>query len=430
MSRPEFRPGPDALLGEATKFLDATAPPPAVAAPPDPARADAAGEARQRHDLESSPVAPAGTAGGFDDWSPRSITEGLDPQLPLSAPELLGWVYPGKMHLISGRPETGKTWFVLTAIVAAVRADGAALFIDADVNGQREIAARLASLGLCWEEITAVGYTDDVHEYFADESGRRGLAEWVRRNAERGPVVVVIDSLNAAIAALRYSLDEAGVTAFENVVVNPLKSAGAAVILVDHIPMSGDERSPYTISSQRKHAASDVHVRVKSVSASLTRGGPPVAHDLLLMKCRPGGIDSHGPTRFMGRITLTPGEDGAMGWGLVLGPPKAKESPGPAVAVRPRVVMQRVSEWAHGQPESFSKNEAEKAVTGKAETKRSAIDILLDEGYLSHSEEGYRYVRAYRAEEDRESDDGPPRPEVDGGMSSRSSQDDGGRRGV
>jgi hypothetical protein len=81
--------------------------------------------------------------------------------------------------------------------------------------------------------------------------------------------------------------------------------------------------------------------------------------------------------------------------------------------------MERVSEYLSGQDGAVSRRSIEDHVSGKGEAKRTAIDILVDEGYAKHAD-GPRgaklveFLRLYReADEEEESDNSTssrPRP--------------------
>jgi hypothetical protein len=67
--------------------------------------------------------------------------------------------------------------------------------------------------------------------------------------------------------------------------------------------------------------------------------------------------------------------------------------------------MEKVSRFVEMQPAPVSRNEVEKAVAGKAEALRTALDVLTGEGYLEESKGDKRArlvesIRAYREDLD------------------------------
>ncbi|MFP5450374.1 MAG: AAA family ATPase, partial [Thermoleophilia bacterium] len=343
----------------------------------------------------------AAAAATVGPWTPPSILDGVDLDAPPPAPEILGLIYPEKLHLVSGRPEAAKTWLALALGVEATRNGGALLIIDTDGTGQRDLAHRLRGLGLDSDALADVAYTDSPREVFAAEN-LPGLQGWIRERATRGPVIVVIDSANPTLAALSYRLDEEGMSQLEAAAIKPLKAAGATVLLIDHIAIHADRDSPYSIGTQRKHAAADVHLRLDSIGEPLTRGGQPSTFAIRGMKDRPGGIERHGQQRHVGRVTFTPGPGGAVSYSIELGPPTAGEQ---RATWRPTRLMERVSAWAANQPGAFSKRTAESEVSGKGEAIRAAIDALYAEGYLTASGDKWKHAQTYREADDPEAEE-------------------------
>jgi hypothetical protein len=86
---------------------------------------------------------------------------------------------------------------------------------------------------------------------------------------------------------------------------------------------------------------------------------------------------------------------------------------------RPTVLMERVSRRLEGHPESVSQNWIEKNVEGKVGGLRAAVEVLVDEGYLSKEEtpKGWKLTsaRPYREDHDpvlelEDETASPPRP--------------------
>lgn len=331
-------------------------------------------------------------------WSPQSILDGIDLDAPPPTPELLGLTYPQKLTLISGRPETAKTWTALVIGRDAIHRGGVVLVVDTDGTGQRDIASRFLNLGLTRGDLARVAYSDDPRTLFNNDT-RPALEAWIADHATRGPVVVVIDSANPTLAALGYRLDEEGVTQLEAAAINPIKRAGGTPIVIDHVAIHADRDSPYSIGTQRKHAAADVHLRLDSLGEPLTRNGPPSAYAIRGMKDRPGGLRRHGKDHHLGRITFTPQPDGAITADITLGPPTPNDS---RATFRPTVLMDRVSRWAELQPGPFSKRDAEREVQGKSPAIRAAIDALHAEGYLTTRNGRWTHNRRYREADDPE----------------------------
>ena len=190
--------------------------------------------------------------------------------------------------------------------------------------------------------------------------------------------------------------------AVEAAVIAPIKRAGGTPVLIDHVAMRAAQNSPYSISSQRKHAASDVHLRLEASGPPLTRGGAPASFTLTGQKDRPGGIERRGKTRHVGKVTFTPQPDGAVDWRVDLSAPSVNEE---QAQLRPTGLMERVSQWTMGQPGLFSKRDVNENVKGNASDMRKAVDVLVGEGYLADlgkgpSQKSFQHLRVYREADD------------------------------
>src|SRR4249920_3230381 len=96
----------------------------------------------------------------------------------------------GRWSLHFARPS--KTWLALAAVVEAMRAGGAAIVLDTDGGGQRDLAMRLVvDFGLEPELAWRVGYSDDPHEWFGTDAARALVVGRCARMAELGPVICV-----------------------------------------------------------------------------------------------------------------------------------------------------------------------------------------------------------------------------------------------
>lgn len=356
-------------------------------------------------------VGGLGAAPADESWTPAEILDGVDLNAPPPDPDLLGLGYPdGRFHLVSGRPEAAKTWLMLEVAREVMRRDGAVLILDTDGTGQRDIAQRFINLGSDPEDLEGhVFYSDDPSDWFG-RSEIDQVLEWLAPLPR--PAMLIVDAINPTLAALGMKLDEMGVTELEARVIAPMKRAGVSVWMTDHLAIHADGDSPYSIGSQRKHGAADVHLRIESGGEPLQRGGQPARFRIRGMKDRPGGMERHGASRYVGRVTFTPGEDGAVATQIDLGPP----TPGEKKEMwRPTHLMERVSTWASVQLGTFSKTQVEKDVPGKAQHLRGAVDVLLAEGYLSADGARYKHERAYRQSDDPEAGDGrdgPPTPSL------------------
>ena len=141
-------------------------------------------------------------------------------------------LYEGLLHSVAGAPGTGKTLLALYLAIQVMRHDGRVLYLDAE-NGPRLIAERLEHLG------AEADILDERFHYYPadltlDDDNLSRLAVTV---AEARPVLAIFDSFADFIAAA--GLEEnsnTDCTYWVSKVVQPLKKAGIAVLILDHIP--------------------------------------------------------------------------------------------------------------------------------------------------------------------------------------------------
>ena len=141
-------------------------------------------------------------------------------------------IYAGLMHSMAGPPGSGKTLLALWLAVLVMRGGGRVLYLDTE-NGPRLVAERLLDLGADKDVL------DDLFFYYrADLTlDPEDLSRLAATVAEARPALVVFDSFADFIAAA--GLEEnsnTDCTLWVSQVAQPLKNAGTAVLILDHVP--------------------------------------------------------------------------------------------------------------------------------------------------------------------------------------------------
>ncbi len=175
----------------------------------------------------------------------------------IQPPEQLveGLLYRGRLHAINAEPGEGKTITALYAAREVIRKGLPVLCFDAE-NGPGPIAERLADMGATPEELD-----EFLHYYSSPEIslGADALEDLRATVEEVRPALVVFDSLADYLALAGLEENAAGdVTRWILAVAQPLKEAGAAVLLLDHVAKSADNRGRYARGSGAKLAKCDV----------------------------------------------------------------------------------------------------------------------------------------------------------------------------
>lgn len=234
----------------------------------------------------------------------------------------------------------------LTAVVALeATAERTSLYLDLEgIPGT--LLERLEAAGLSDEQLTRVLYLRP--------SVQAGPEEIRAMVARAGPELVALDSYDAALAAFGLETKNEDIRAFHTLVMEPLRSTGATVLVADHVAKNREQRGPYSIGGQSKLALADAHLGLTTI-APLRRG----AGGKLKVKAHK---DRHGWLPRTAIFDLTSHETtGALSWNV-----SVEDEPGDADGWRPTVLMERASRYLELQPGEVSRSSVERDVQGKA----------------------------------------------------------------
>ena len=290
-------------------------------------------------------------------------------------------------------------------------------WVDLDAMGAGEILSRLRALGV----------SDDViHELFLYyEPSQRligdALDEVCDEIADRRIRLFVIDAFNGMLNL--HGLDPAktsDIETFWREVATPITDAGAAPTLLDHVTKNAEGRGKYSYGSERKASGAIVHLGFRVIGDPLRRGGSGKAI-LTTHKDRPGFL----PRPVVGRLVL---DSDGVNVTYVLEEDRSHVGD----RFRPTIYMERVSIELERQDEARPKKWIEDNVTGKADSKRSALEVLVDEGFVAvrTRSRGHYFtsLRPFREADDR-GDEEPgetsslPRPNLVPSLRSTPSRD-------
>jgi hypothetical protein len=295
-------------------------------------------------------------------WQPLNLAA-PEYATPPEPPSLVGLIYRGKRHLVSGPPEALKTMFCYIVALEHIRAGGVAAIVDLEMG---PVAARtlLAELGASEAELADVYYVEpDAPPTEAD----------LEAMLAAGVTLAIVDSAAGAYALS--GLDDnqrKDAETWARTWLHRLWQAGVTTLTIDHVAKDVDGRGKWAIGSERKVGGVDVHLGLHVVRP-LSRGSSGLVR-ITAHKDRPGflarqhaaaelEIDSEAYTN---ALTWTfreaSGEDG--GW-------------------RPTLLMERVLEYLAKHPEPVSRSTLANAVRGKRQFVLQAIDELLTEGRLA-----------------------------------------------
>jgi hypothetical protein len=222
-------------------------------------------------------------------------------------------LYAGKINILFGDPESGKTWVALAAIVEALRDGGRATFVDLDHNGMAEIVSRLLLLGAKPADLS------DLNRFrYAEPEDAEGLAQRIRALRAWRPDCAVVDSIGEALPMLGLSSNSPDdYTVMNRTVLTPLSTAGAAVVGIDHMPKDDDARKKgQTGTLAKRRTVNGVTLRV-SVHETFAPGMGG-STSMTVTKDRPGGVRTHcpmvGKEQSAGRFVMKAYPDGSLRW--------------------------------------------------------------------------------------------------------------------
>lgn len=221
-------------------------------------------------------------------------------------------LYAGKVNVLFGDPECGKTWIALAAVVEALKAGHRAAVIDLDHNGMAEVVSKLLMLGAKPADL------GDLERFrYSEPEDAEDLARVISDLRAWRPGVAVVDSIGEALPMLALSSSSPDdYTRMNRFVMTPLSSAGAAVIGIDHLPKDDAAREKgQTGTAAKRRTVNGVTLRV-TVKDAFTPGHGGSAN-LTIYKDRPGGLrgaSPRGKNPPAGRFVMDDDGTGTLSW--------------------------------------------------------------------------------------------------------------------
>jgi hypothetical protein len=300
--------------------------------------------------------------------------------------------YPGLRHVYSGEPEALKSWAALVLCAEQIALGHNVMYVDYEM-GQRMTLERLLALRLTKDQIRGQFTYLEPHEAFTDTQIQTDTLTLLE---QRQTTLIVVDAFAGALQSHGLNQNEsADVEAFYRRVINPLRSHGAAIVLLDHLAKNTETRGKFAIGSERKVGAADVHLSFATITP-FGRGRIGRA-SITVHKDRPGYL-----TRpKIGELELVsdPATHTAT-WRLEYADPADENR-----EFRPTRLMEKISRWLELQYEPLSQETVVNAVPGNAQGKRTALALLVREQYVSR-QDGPRgahlhtHTKPYREAED------------------------------
>jgi len=322
-------------------------------------------------------------------WLPRSVEFDEDETEP--GPTVLYrtdgqcLLYAGKVNAIFGESESGKTWVALEAVRQQLVQGNRVFYVDFE-DSKRGIRGRLKALGVMREQFERFRYANPDGAY--NEIAQQALLGAIR---DFTPNLIVVDGVNAAMNLLGLDLEKnKDATQFSQVVLRPLRLWGAAILTIDHVTKSKDNRGNYAIGAQAKRADIDGVAIAVDVSMPFGRGSNGKLN-LKITKDRPGfvrGISQE--ASYIGHVDLISQPDNRIEISVVGG--QTGFSPH-------EYLMRKVSEFMEKHGAELSTNQIVQAIEGGTDQIKKALAQLEGQGFLGVRAQGqgryYTHLKSY-----------------------------------
>lgn len=192
--------------------------------------------------------------------------------------------YAGKINALFGESESGKTWVALEAVRQELEKGNNVFYLDFE-DSVRGIYNRLNTLGADLSHFKTFLYSNP------SEPLSVGAREALLTKIDYfKPSLIVVDGVNAAMNIMSLDLEKnKDATTFSQEVLRPMRLHNAAILTIDHVTKSKDNRGNYAIGAQAKRADIDGCAVAVEVEIAFGRGIDG-ALALKVTKDRPGFV--------------------------------------------------------------------------------------------------------------------------------------------
>ncbi|SED26162.1 AAA domain-containing protein [Streptomyces sp. 2231.1] len=186
-------------------------------------------------------------------WAAQDLASVLDGSYQPPKPSVgrrddgVGLFYPGRMNSVASESEAGKTWFALIACLQEINDGNHVLYLDFedDAGG---VVGRLLCLG---------AHPDDVLERFHYVRPENTPSDIdlldLALVLEHSPTLAIVDGVTEGMSLFGLELkDNTDIAKFGRLLLRPLMNAGAAVVTLDHVVKSSENRGRYSIGGVHK----------------------------------------------------------------------------------------------------------------------------------------------------------------------------------
>jgi hypothetical protein len=186
-------------------------------------------------------------------WAAQDLRSVLDGSYKPPQPSVgrrddgVGLFYPGRMNSVASESEAGKTWFALIACLQEINDGNHVLYIDFEDDAGGGVGRRL------WRGAVP----DDILErfHYIRPENQLGPVDAIDLGAvlERNPTLAIVDGVTEGMSLFGLELkDNTDIAKFGRLLLRPLMNSGAAVVTLDHVVKSSENRGRYSIGGVHK----------------------------------------------------------------------------------------------------------------------------------------------------------------------------------
>lgn len=289
-----------------------------------------------------------------------------------------GLFYPGRMHTVASESEGGKTWMALAAAHHELDAGNAVLYLDFE-DDEGGVVGRLLTLGADTaairdrfiymrpeDSVDALGNRDDLQQALSDTK----------------PTLTVLDGVTEAMSLHGLEMkDNTDVARFGQLLPRWIADRGPAVVALDHVVKTQDQRGRYAIGGV--HKLNGVNGAAYLLENRHPFGiGVTGRSTIRIAKDRPGQLRRHalphtsGLHWFADLVVTSHSEKVAA---VELAPPAVEKTDN----FRPVERMTKIARFLADQGKPLSQRLILTGVGGKRDSGVQALQFLILDGYVS-----------------------------------------------
>ena len=322
-------------------------------------------------------------------WLPVDLTDALNgvdvpPPTIMARTDKINLLYAGRTHGFAGESESLKSWAAQVAVVQQINAGANVLWIDFE-DDAKGVVARLLSM-MCSH--------DTIRERFTyvrpEEALRTKNGAWTAGGidfdlllATKQWALVVIDGVTEALVTEGFNLiDNGDIAEWSRILPKRCAKVGAAVVMIDHVPKSNDNRGRYAIGGQHKLAGLTGCQYIFEVERKFSRAISESITGVVkitVTKDRPGHVRTYARDDVVARLHLTSYPDGGVSASI--------ERPDDSSAPLNLAAAINIYEQLVIYPQS-SKKAIETAVGGKTAVIRQTLTAMVTAGWVVVERQG------------------------------------------